>query len=271
MKKMSLHELQQFNLDILKDVHSFCKKNGIKYSLAYGTLIGAVRHMGFIPWDDDIDLIMPRDDFERFCRIYKSNQFHLISPHDNNCWIGFARVCDLDKTYAETICDWCKNKTGVWIDIFPADGVCDNIKEYQKRQLRGRKLWLKQIYCRYAKHSFTFKYSFLYNLKLLAIKIVTFNGIWLSKINTRLIANAQQCKFGESKHWSQLTCVDVVKNNYHDMDDFKNIIEVEFENEFFFAMAGYDRFLRNIYGDYMTLPPFEDRMPKQKDVIFYWK
>ena len=70
MQELTLKELQQASLDILKDVHSFCEANQIQYSIAYGTLIGALRHKGFIPWDDDVDIVMPRPDFERFCKIY---------------------------------------------------------------------------------------------------------------------------------------------------------------------------------------------------------
>ena len=271
MKEMSLKDLQKFSLRILKDVHSFCKQNNIKYSLGYGTLIGAIRHKGFIPWDDDIDIIMPRDDFERFCRIYSSKSFHLISPQNKECWIGFARVCDLNETYADCICEWTSYKTGVWIDIFPIDGASDNYNEFKNSVAQARKLWVKQQYCRYAKHTFTFKLSFIYNLKLLAVKIITLNGIWLHKHNTRLSVNAQQFKLGETKHWSQLVCIDDGEKNYQDINDFKEVVELPFEDGLFYVLSGYDRFLRNIFGDYMKLPPIESQKPKQHDVTFYWK
>ena len=67
MREMSLREIQLFSLEIMKDVHSFCINNDIRYSLIGGTLIGAMRNKGFIPWDDDIDICMPRPDYERFC------------------------------------------------------------------------------------------------------------------------------------------------------------------------------------------------------------
>ena len=66
MKEMTLKDVQGVSLDILKDVHSFCESHHIRYSLAYGTLIGAIRHKGFIPWDDDVDIVIPRPDFTRF-------------------------------------------------------------------------------------------------------------------------------------------------------------------------------------------------------------
>ena len=71
MREMALKEIQQVSLDILKDVHQFCINNGIHYSLCYGTLLGAIRHNGFIPWDDDIDIMMPRPDYDRFVNTYK--------------------------------------------------------------------------------------------------------------------------------------------------------------------------------------------------------
>ncbi len=74
MKELTLSDVKAVSLDILKDVHEFCIAHDIKYSLAYGTLIGAIRHKGFIPWDDDIDIVMPRPDFERFFKEYKSEK-----------------------------------------------------------------------------------------------------------------------------------------------------------------------------------------------------
>ena len=83
MKEMTLRELQLFALEILKDVHQFCTQNNIKYSLYAGTLLGAIRHQGFIPWDDDIDIVMPRDDYNRFCQTYQSERF-CIATRDND-------------------------------------------------------------------------------------------------------------------------------------------------------------------------------------------
>ena len=77
---LTLEDLKRVGLEILTDVHEFCERNDIWYSLGYGSLLGAVRHNGFIPWDDDIDIMMPRPDFERFVSTYHSDRFEVISP-----------------------------------------------------------------------------------------------------------------------------------------------------------------------------------------------
>ena len=90
-------------MKILKDVHAFCKANGIRYSMAYGTLLGAVRHKGFIPWDDDIDIVMPRADYDRFCREYKSDRYELFcSARQPDAYVAYARVADMRETESRT-------------------------------------------------------------------------------------------------------------------------------------------------------------------------
>ena len=124
MKEMTLQEVQKVSLDILKDVHDFCESHNIKYSLAYGTLLGAVRHKGFIPWDDDVDIIIPRPDYERFCReYYSSHGYKLYCPEDPANYMVFARVCDNEHTLVKTNHPWASEQTGVWIDIFPFEGL----------------------------------------------------------------------------------------------------------------------------------------------------
>lgn len=120
---MTLRELQLFALEILKDVHQFCTQNNIKYSLYAGTLLGAIRHQGFIPWDDDIDIVMPREDYNKFCQTYRSERFNLFNrDNDSSFQLAYARVCDIKRTLYKAVEPCSKKPTGVWIDVFPADG-----------------------------------------------------------------------------------------------------------------------------------------------------
>ena len=132
MKELSLKELQGCCLEILKDVDAFCRTNEINYSLAYGSLLGAVRHKGFIPWDDDLDIVMPRKDYERFCREYRSGNFRLICQDNTpDCFIPFARVTDFTRTESRTYAPWMGSmqNPGVWIDVFPLDYAPDDESE----------------------------------------------------------------------------------------------------------------------------------------------
>ena len=133
MRQLTLKELQQLSLEILKDVADFCEKNGIRYSLGYGTLLGAVRHKGFIPWDDDVDLMMLREDYEKFRTIYKSDKYTFFDSRNTpDCYIAFGRVCDTERTLAASSIPWVRKDVGVWIDIFPIDRVPDDIETFRR-------------------------------------------------------------------------------------------------------------------------------------------
>lgn len=82
MKPITTHELRKIQIEILKSIHNYCQENNLRYSLAYGTLLGAVRHKGFIPWDDDIDIMMPRPDYEQFLKGYRGyNEFYQVQDY----------------------------------------------------------------------------------------------------------------------------------------------------------------------------------------------
>ena len=140
MKEMSLRELQQFSLEIMKDVHQFCMDNNIVYSLLDGSLIGAIRHKGFIPWDDDIDIVLRRPDYERFCQTYKSDKYKLKCRENNpDCMVPFARVYDDKRTVIKTTAPWCDDEVGIWIDVVPADCVIEDVSEFEKYYSKSRK------------------------------------------------------------------------------------------------------------------------------------
>lgn len=274
MKKMTLQEIQNLSLNILKNVHEFCVNHNIRYSLAYGTLIGAIRHKGFIPWDDDIDIIMPRPDYEKFCKLYKSEKYDLLCDENDSggYMMAFARVCDCKYTFADTVVPCSVNEMGVWIDVFPADNVSDDFEEFKSFYHKSELLWKKSCTARHGFTSFPCRNrSVVYNIKLLAKKILFANGKAAFRYIKEVKKRAFTYSYGSTGHWSQLCCLDDGVRSYHSMDCLSGFELAPFEDAEFYIMKGYDEFLRNVYGDYMQLPPEDKRVPKLEFTTFYWK
>lgn len=271
MKELTLKELQSENLKILKDVHGWCAANGVEYSVGYGTLIGAIRHKGFIPWDDDIDIVMPREHYTRFCKEYKSDRYRFESPENSDeCYLAFGRVYDDSVTITETMVPWHNGESGVWIDVFPVDFVSDNQAEFMSYKEKLQKMWRKTAWGRQALKGFDFKKSVSFNLKLFIKKLLTINGLSLKCQITRFIEDTRSITKENSGHWSQLACLDGYE--WHRSEDFSSTQLMPFEDTEVMVMNGYDRVLRECYGDYMQLPPEEHRVGHSDGFTkFYWK
>lgn len=268
MRTMTTADIQQVSLDILKDIHSFCKKENIKYSLAYGTLIGAIRHKGFIPWDDDVDIMMPRPDYERFIKTYQSAKGFELLQEGGESMIAMARVYDVQKTYVSMPqSPWCKKKVGVWIDIFPIDGAENDFTAFTNRVEKVYDLWVKNCMFRKTQKPFDWSKGIIENLRLLKRK---FTG---KKFNTNSIQInlLKSIKFGSTDFATSLTVPECKEKEYYPISYFKEYIEVEFEGNKFFSIKEYNKFLNYVYGDYMKLPPEEDRKPKHTFNKYYWK
>ena len=273
MKEMSLRELQLFSLDILKDIHQFCVENQIDYSVSDGSLIGAIRHKGFIPWDDDIDIILRRPDYERFCRLYKSAKFKLkCRENDQHCMIPFARVYDNNKTVIKTTAPWCLDEVGVWIDVFPADCVQEDVIKHEKYYDKSRRLWMQSGSARTAYCSFLWKEPLIYNIKLLVKKIIYLNGRRADYYVKKVMARAQSKAWGSTPFWGNLSSMADNIKEHHRNEIFTSCVLKDFEDTQVMVMNGFDEYLRDKYNDYMQLPPEEKRKPHYSlRTKFYWR
>ena len=246
-------------IDTFASFDHFCKVHDIKYFAAYGTLLGAVRHKGLIPWDDDIDVYMIREDYDKFCsfRGKVGAHYDIMTIEDENYWLlSLAKYVDVSTTIQEV--EYYPLILGVYIDVFPLDEVPsqDSLglkKEYDKCSFLVARGMMRHSFSQILK-SFSSPRSFLFKLCNILYH------------NRRLSVYMKQ----------YLSCVDKIKNqkgDYYVSYDgpygageimkksyFMDAIELDFEGMKISASPEYDSILTQLYGDYMTPPPPEKQV-----------
>lgn len=266
MKTISIEERKKIQMDILSAVDKFCCNNNINYSLAAGTLIGAVRHGGFIPWDDDIDIYMLRDDYNVFEKKFPNcyqNYYKIWSFHrSNDCYIPFAKVYDNRTLIKER---GSKSKTpGVFIDIFPVDEVPDEKKEWEQ----FNKKRLKQTH-----HIFRLQlktssdYSFIKNIGIILYR--TFNFFSSPKRLVPKFINFISQHNGKGFYRVYENSMGFYGGPFL-RSTFEEFIDVTFEDRKYKCFKNYHDYLSKAYGDYMTPPPPEQQVSNHS-FDAYWK
>lgn len=264
LRQLTTEELRERELKILTFFHDYCKKYNLKYWLSAGSLIGAVRHQGFIPWDDDIDVAMPREDYMKLITIYPKegiDGFQLLSPFlQEDCPITFGKLYETHTLKMDNEVEKKYQKYGVDIDIFPWDYSPDSNKRinlFYTMQYFRYKVFLGIVgkYRKEKKVSKTvIKTFFMAICKLLAkLKILNAHSIALS-INKK----AMKYKEGPYLFSSTMPMGRVVKG-IAPKSCFENLILAEFEGNKFYIPSGYDTILKSIYGNYMELPPHDQQ------------
>lgn len=265
MKKfIDIEESKEIQLSILRAVHVFCISNGIKYSLGYGSLLGAIRHKGFIPWDDDIDIIMKREDYNRFILLFHDDK-GIIKLHsldnDNKHKLPYVKIEDSrtileENTHASTI--------GVAIDLFPYDDVGNT--EEEAVAFLNRIKWVKTLF-RAKLLKLTKRNGFMKKIAISLLKALLL-FVPLRYLAERVSMRAQS-QIG-NKYLADAVAsegpVGIIQRSC-----LEDVALVSFENEFFYAMNNYDSYLTSVYGDYLKLPPFEKRQSPHSIKKVYWR
>lgn len=270
MKQIDLAELQKIELDILRQLHTICQEQGLRYSLAAGTLLGAVRHSGFIPWDDDIDIFMPRPDYDKFIKYCQENEtpFNLLCFETNNEYkYLFAKAMAKNTVIIEDFSNPSNIEMGVYVDVFPVDGLADTykdaIKEFKKtsfkRELLVAKNWKK--FTRSKTRSW--KYEPIRFAFFIASRFVSSKRI-IQSLNKKFRNNS----FDEKKY-SACIMSSYRQKDIMETDIFQEYVDIEFEGSLFKSYKNYDKYLSNIYGDYMKLPPEEKRVSHHSFEAYY--
>ena len=259
-RPLTLEDSKALQLEMLKEIDSFCRENDIKYALSCGTLIGAVRHKGYIPWDDDVDITMLYPDMLKFKKLFKSkNMLYCDIDVNPNFEYMFSRILSL-KTFSKLGSHRCE---GVCIDLYPIVECSSDVNEINKLLPKGQKLletrmnyikWHRRLQ-RYT--PFTFLPGFRKSIR-------NYYNFMFNDIQ----------KVGGGSYY-QIGGPIVGNNNnfFHNMWSFnplEEVIVMPFENLSFSVPARYDEMLSIRYGDYMQLPPEDQRHPYH-GFHYYWK
>lgn len=252
MQKLSHREIQLYLLDILKAVDSFCVKEGIRYSMAYGTLLGAVRHKGFIPWDDDIDLLMPRPDYERFVSMFGKDPgsryrclCHKEGVKGDRFVHFFAKVEDVKtKSLQGRGCDY---DFGLNIDIFPMDGKPED-PDLQRKRERQLTHWSHRLnICGTRFDLLNFHQPLFSKLEAHARGA----EYWWKKIDTEV----RKYPYETSRLAGVVSVTYNGTREIFERNMLEEYVDLEFEGCCFKAFKRWNEWLTQEFGDYMTPPP----------------
>lgn len=260
-------ECRNIQLQILTAIDRLCEEHGLTYYLAGGTLLGAIRHKGFIPWDDDIDILLFREDYDRLIYILKEQRTYewltVIDDNTDNYFYPFAKAVN-NRTIAKMEDN--KTKHGIWVDIMALETVPQNACT--------RRFYLHCCFMLRAiilSMTTDFKGLSLWNKKVM---LKRFLDIMASCIGRRRIY--QRCKKFLTKYngtYSEYVCCTFsayVEREYMLRKEFKPVIKLSFEGKYFNAPKAWDMYLRKLYSAaYMKLPPVEKR--KTHSITAWWK
>lgn len=274
MKLISLDEAKKIELDILIAFADFCDKTGLTYFLAYGSLIGAIRHKGFIPWDDDIDLNMKRADYDKlratFNDAMKDTPYKLIDIYDKESNYSYVKIVDTRTVKYEYRFNNLNDSLGIDLDIFPLSGCPTDLEEYRKWYKKLRRLYRRHFYKKMAlSKMFDFKLKSFYHL---------FNMIRLGCLGsdvTKILKKAE--KMHSDYLYEDCELVGSFESYFGTKEGcrwkkewFEDTVLVDFEGYKFKAPKNYHEVLTTYFGDYMTPPPKEQQVTHHKNNMF-WK
>ena len=233
---LTIDEIHEIILEIMKDIDRFCREHNIPYTISAGTMLGAIRHGGFIPWDDDSDLFMLREDFNRFIETYRSDKYRLLfntKDEDGFMVSGYAKVID-PETYVDDRTSM--SKYGVFVDIFPLDYMPEDPKECKEHMHRIMSIH-NRIYHRQKRDLISILKSYRHSLDW-----------WWNKLN-RVVSD-------DAYKGSPIVAQAIGTNNYRTVlrrDRFDSLVDIPFEGYNFLGFSDPHSYLEMLYGpDYMT-------------------
>ena len=259
-----LRRLQLTMLEMLKVFDAFCKEHNLKYSLYGGTMIGAVRHHGFIPWDDDLDVCMEREDYERFLKLWNENPpkgYFLQNKESEEAFTQtFTKIRKNGTTFLQFESERGKIHTGIFIDVFPHDRIpSSGIKRwiYQYRTMKY------ELYTR----EFTPPKASLFVKIISALLLLITSHNQRMKTRAKLLNKLTAYDSDKSLEVSSTSCLGGVIRPFPPSFWNGNCVLMSFEDAQFPCAPGWDDALQHEFGDYMQLPPEESRLWKHHPIV----
>lgn len=265
MKSINIEEIKSIQQEILNVVADYCRKKDLRYFLCGGTLIGAVRHQGYIPWDDDIDVALLRSDYDKFVTYFNGkNDLYRVYTSSNADWYPypFAKV-SFENSVLKEATDNMPFKIGVNIDVFPIDTVPENSKLQRKLikdiRLQRNILEIKSIVINRKR---PFYKNAILKVGKLFLKYTKPKMLVSNIINKAIqYKNYQTNKLGIIV-WGYGECEIVSKNIFED------VVSMEFEGRYYDVPIGYHDWLSSVYGNYIELPPLEKQVSHHAFLAF---
>lgn len=256
MEELKLEQIKKIEYELLLKIKDICDSENICYTLIGGTLLGAIRHKGFIPWDDDIDIAMPRKDYKRFIDycINHDVPFDLLAHEINDKYYNlYAKVCDSNTRLVELVGNRGECEMGAYIDVFPIDALGNNEKEAMKTMKKVSFKHNLLVACSWKRFSPTKTNAWYINPVKFAFYVIS------RLANPRKLIKSIESTF-INRNVNDYKYLGVVCGSYRKKEIFPSGIysiyqNIEFEKDKFLAIKEYDYYLKQIYGDYMKLPP----------------
>lgn len=257
MENKNVKKLQSYEMIILDEVARICEKHNLKYFIMGGNLIGAIRHKGFIPWDDDMDIAMMREDYDKFLEIASKeiDDKFIVDYIENDpyYYLPFAKVRIKDSLYEEPVQKDYRGEKGIWIDIFPLDNANKEDSLFIRFQafLKETIHFINAVKANVSSEKYPFfKKVIKFVFKPISIKKLIHMQTKIMKWNTN--KNAPYCiSFGAKYGMKKQTMLKTV---------FLPTVKLQYEDRIYEAPGNYEIYLNRVYPDYMTLPPEEKRI-----------
>ena len=261
MQRMSIEEIKACEYGLLCEINAICREHNLRYTLCGGTLLGAIRHKGFIPWDDDIDIAMPRPDYEKFISYCKTHDtgFGLLAHEVNSNYRNlFAKVYNKDTIIFDDTIDIKDTELGIYVDIFPLDGLGCSEKD-AKRQFFSAEIEREILD---ATNWIRFSRSKTHKWYVEPLRLLVFVQSRMCNANhliEKIEKKNSKYAFDESKYAGCL-CGSYRLKEIMQKEIFTDYLDVKFEGGMFSGLRNYNTYLSTIYGNYMELPPEDKRV-----------